>query len=239
MAEKQRYLDVWILESNTVYREVPFTVVADWIQQGRLLENDMVRNSGRKDWKALGEIAALAAYLPRPEPMRPQDQAEALEAVQLEFGWKKAPHDDDEDIDMIPLIDVSLVLLIFFMLTAAGAGTAAPIPTPGTEYAGVTDVTPLWVGINRTADDPTPIYSLGEMGKKSEDAADNDIRSREELLRRLLARLERKSGKVDVTINAHKDIEDGVVLGLTLDLCKPPYRNFINSKFTGVSEKTP
>ena len=40
MAEKRRFLDVWIVDSNTVYREVPFTVVADWVQQGRLLEDD-------------------------------------------------------------------------------------------------------------------------------------------------------------------------------------------------------
>ncbi len=31
MAEKRRFLDVWIIESNTVYREVPFQVVADWV----------------------------------------------------------------------------------------------------------------------------------------------------------------------------------------------------------------
>ena len=37
MAEKRRFLDVWIVESNTVYQEVPFEVVADWLQQGRLL----------------------------------------------------------------------------------------------------------------------------------------------------------------------------------------------------------
>ena len=43
MTAPKRFLDVWIIESNTVYREVPFTVVADWIQQGRLLEDDMLR----------------------------------------------------------------------------------------------------------------------------------------------------------------------------------------------------
>ena len=36
-AEKRRFLDVWIIESNTVYREVPYTVVCDWIQQGQKL----------------------------------------------------------------------------------------------------------------------------------------------------------------------------------------------------------
>ena len=38
MAEKRRFFDVWIIETNQVYKEVPYTVVADWVQQGRLLE---------------------------------------------------------------------------------------------------------------------------------------------------------------------------------------------------------
>ena len=37
MADKKRLLDVWIVGINMVYREVPFAVVTDWLQQGRLL----------------------------------------------------------------------------------------------------------------------------------------------------------------------------------------------------------
>ena len=40
MTEKRRFIDVWLVESNTVYKEVPFAVVTDWVQQGRVLEND-------------------------------------------------------------------------------------------------------------------------------------------------------------------------------------------------------
>ena len=64
MAEKRQFLDVWIVETNTVYKEVPFTVVTDWVQQGRLLANDMLKPSGTKDWQRLGglaEIMGLAA----------------------------------------------------------------------------------------------------------------------------------------------------------------------------------
>ena len=46
MAEKRRFLDVWIVETNTVYKEVPFTVVSDWVQQGRLLEDDRITSPG-------------------------------------------------------------------------------------------------------------------------------------------------------------------------------------------------
>src|SRR5215470_9995950 len=123
MTEKRRFLDVWIVESNTVYREVPFTVVADWVQQGRLLEDDMLRPSGTAEWSRVGGSPDFAPYLPKAEPFRAEDQAEALEPVQLDFQWKKSREGEgDEDVDMIPLIDVSLVLLIFFMLTATGVG---------------------------------------------------------------------------------------------------------------------
>src|SRR4051794_16651008 len=112
MADAPQFLDVWIIESNTVYREVPFTVVCDWVQQGRLLEVDNVRRSGTADWKRIGDINAFAAFLPKLEPTRADDQAEALDRVEFEFDWKQkhAEHEDDE-VDMIPLIDVSLVLL--------------------------------------------------------------------------------------------------------------------------------
>ena len=50
MAAKRRFLDVWIVEGNTVYKEVPFDVVADWVQQGRLLDDDMLRPAGTSEW---------------------------------------------------------------------------------------------------------------------------------------------------------------------------------------------
>ena len=80
MAEQRTLLDVWIVETNTVYRDVPFTVVADWLQQGRLLESDMLSLPGTEKWTAIGKTK-FAAYLPKAEPYEVDDQAEALEPV--------------------------------------------------------------------------------------------------------------------------------------------------------------
>ena len=46
----------------------------------------------------IGAVPAFAAFLPKPEPTRPDDKAEALEPVEFEFGWKKkhTDHEDDE-----------------------------------------------------------------------------------------------------------------------------------------------
>lgn len=172
MAEKPQLLDVWITESNMVYRAVPYTVVTDWIQQGRLLEDDGVKPPGTKDWQRLGDQPELAAFLPRPEAFRAEDKAEALEPVEVGFAWK--PHtDEDDDVDMIPLIDVSLVLLLFFMMTATVAGAGSLISTPKADHGShlVNDPSMLWVGITRT-EGGQPLYSLGigDGGAASEDS---------------------------------------------------------------------
>ena len=58
MAEKRRFLDLWITDTNTVYKEVPFAVVTDWIQQGRLLPDDKAKPSGTPKWYRLADIPA-------------------------------------------------------------------------------------------------------------------------------------------------------------------------------------
>jgi biopolymer transport protein ExbD len=175
---KQRLLDVWILEINTVYREVPFVVVTDWLQQGRLLREDCVRRAGSKQWHAIDKVPALGPYLPRAEPQRAEDRAEALEPVELGLDWRRPGEEEDEDVDMIPLIDISLVLLIFFMMTASVApGMLSMIATPSAQYqtAAITHDT-YWVGVDTRsrsgrfekdeAGRPLPWYSFGKDSKE-------------------------------------------------------------------------
>src|SRR5713226_1908615 len=115
------FFDVWLTHAGTVYRSVPFGVVTDWIQQGRLLEDDRIRPVGTDQWFILGEVPAFAGFIPRPEALRTDQQAEALEPLESSFGWGSEREEEEADPDMIPLIDVSLVLLIFFMLTSTVA----------------------------------------------------------------------------------------------------------------------
>jgi biopolymer transport protein ExbD len=171
---KQRLLDVWILEINTVYREVPFVVVTDWLQQGRLLREDCVRLSGSKKWHAIEAVPALRPYVPKVEPQRAEDRAEALEPVELGLDWRRPGEEEDEDVDMIPLIDISLVLLIFFMMTASvETGVLSSIATPAARYQLQTiNLGTYWVGVDTksrggaiekgTDGRPLPWYSLGK-----------------------------------------------------------------------------
>lgn len=238
MARGQRFLDLWILETNTVYKEVPFAVVTDWLQQGRLLEDDRAKPSGTKDWRRLGELAEFAPYLPRPEPFRPDDQAEALESVGIDFSYRKPHDEEDDDVDMIPLIDVSLVLLVFFMLTASSAAVATYVPTPETEH-GLMAENPeaLRVDIDRDADG-VAVFSVAQ-GDRPAEPEERDLRAVAAVLDRLRARLAKSSGQVELVINAHKDLEARVARDLLLALRTEPFRSRISVNYFGVSEKEP
>lgn len=161
-----RVLDVWIVESNAVYTDVPFAVVADWTQQGRLLADDRVRLAGKTTWHLLSKVPALAPYLPREEPLETPAAAESLGPVELGWSWKRPEESEDEDVDMIPLIDISLVLLIFFMMTATiSSGILAPIQTPVTEYpVGVPAADQYWIGVDSKS--PAGLEQKDDAGRR-------------------------------------------------------------------------
>ena len=229
-----RFFDVWIVERNTVYQKVPFTVVADWLQEGRLLETDRCRPAGTTVWQKLAEHPLLLAYLPRPQPAHAEDTAEALQEIELDFpGRAKEPEDDD--VDMIPLIDVSLVLLVFFMLSATTAGMAAFVRTPEVEHTLVAD-TPDAFRIDVSNDNGAPIYSLAVSGKPPEEDERN-LRQLSALLDRLKARLEQSPGDVEVVINADKDLRAKHVRDLLLALRLKPFRDKIRVNYFGATQR--
>jgi biopolymer transport protein ExbD len=240
MSDKRRFLDVWIVETQQVYREVPFSVVADWVQQGRLLEDDRLRPSGTAEWARVADKPEFSAYLPRAEPHRADDEAEALEPVSLDFVATKKRHDgESDDPDMIPLIDVSLVLLIFFMMTAAGGVGPYVRDVPKIDGGGEVFDKGLWIGIDLVGDgnDRVPIYAVGT-GTVLPAKEDRDLRSKDEVLERLDAWLARTNDPVDITINAHEAVKSGLVRDLTVELGKKGRRGEkISQIYTGVNEK--
>jgi biopolymer transport protein ExbD len=235
MADKRRFLDIWIVESNTVYKEVPFAVVTDWVQQGRLLEEDMFKPSGTKDWIKLGGWGEFRPYFPKPEPHRTEDQAEALEAVHVDFTFKRPKDEEEDDVDMIPLIDVSLVLLVFFMLTATGASLAAFVQTPQVAYGQEVDK-PESLRIDIANDNGQPIYSLG-VGTKPPEEDEKDFRNLGAMLDRLKARLAQTPTVVEVVINADKDLKAKVVRDVLVALRAEPFRHKIRGNYYGASRK--
>jgi biopolymer transport protein ExbD len=234
MAAKRRFIDVWIVESNTVYQEVPFAVVCDWVQQGRLLEDDMLKPSGTKEWLRLGDTPDFAPYVPKPEPFRAEDQAEALEPVHMDFGWKRRHEDADEDVDMIPLIDVSLVLLIFFMLTATAVGSGIFVDTPEARYGSVADSSRA-IRVDIVMEKGDPVYSVA-VGDKKPAEEDSDLHDFQRLLERLRA-LVPQNEQTELVINAQKDLPAKYTRELLVALRAEPFRSKIVLNYYGVSEK--
>jgi len=232
MTQKRRFLDVWIVESNTVYREVPFNVVVDWIQQGRLIEDDQLRWSGQAEWFRLGGSPMFSAYLPQAEPMRAEDQAEALEPVETGFSWKRRKDDDDDDVDMIPLIDVSLVLLIFFMMisTVVAGGTMFNNPAAANALVGARD---FWVGIKGDANgDPLSYH----MGRGDKEYKEYETRSWDEFAKSLDEVLEKAPQGVEVTIRGDEDLKFESEMKLLVELEK--HRVKVTRKFIGVTDRS-
>ena len=65
-AKPPKVFDVWFVAANTVYKAVPYNVVAEWTLGGRLGAADMVRPSGTQaPWAKVGTHALLTDYLPR------------------------------------------------------------------------------------------------------------------------------------------------------------------------------
>jgi biopolymer transport protein ExbD len=223
----QRQLDVWILEVNTVYRQVPFAVVTDWLQQGRLLPDDRVRLTGSQKWHPIRVVPAFAPYVPRAAPLRADDTAEALEPVELGLDWRRPGEEDDDDVDMIPLIDISLVLLIFFMMTASvGGGILSGITTPqATHQLSQIAKGTYWVGIDTKsqggavekdeAGRPLPWYSFG----KDTSQRVPPTRDLNEVLGALAKEVQPVEGaEVRVRIRAERSLPVEAVKGVTLEL---------------------
>jgi biopolymer transport protein ExbD len=234
MAQDKRFLDVWIVDLNSVYREVPFTVVVDWIQQGRLLAEDKVKPSGTADWYPIGSSPDFTPYLPRPEPFHADDQAEALEPVQMDIGWKKKFDEEEDDPDMIPLIDVSLVLLVFFMLTAAGVTSGLFIPTPPT-YHGQVGKSGVWIGVDlQGANRDALVFSVGDENR----VIASKLQTSEEAQAELKRYLQDRGTPSRVIIRANPNVKAKETRDLVGILRSNAFAGLVESVAYGTSEKT-
>ncbi len=225
MAKKKRVLDVWIIDLKTVYREVPFTVVTDWLLEGRLLPEDRVRVVGTEKWYDISKVPAFGPYLPKAEPQRAEDKAEALETVDLGFRWNSRKEEEDDDVDMIPLVDISLTLLIFFLLTASLKTTEffSNIRTPEAKTQ-ILEINKgmFWVGIDtkdpegnvhtNDAGKPIPWFSVGDDSKQF--VVEADMRSTKQLTQMsdaLATHLNKSKGDVKLRIRADETLAIEVI----------------------------
>lgn len=233
MAAPQSF-DVWFVAADTVYRGVPYGVVTGWAEQGRVAADDKVRPAGTEQpWTRVGDHALLADFLFRPRPAAPADAAERLQPVEMDIGRRF--EEEDEDVDMIPLIDISLVLLIFFMMTTAVAALS-PVNVPDMHYASELskDADALTVHIDKRADGD--VFFAIRVGDRL-DPKDNNLATPEEMLVRLDVRLTEAQRPPEVRIACHRELPRSWVRDVARELHRRKEKDQISSYTAEVNEQ--
>jgi biopolymer transport protein ExbD len=232
------HYDLKIATGTNIYKAVPYDVLTNWLQQGRVIAGDHVRPQGTENWSTVAETEALAVYLPQALAAFPNDTAEALQPVELGIAIRHRKGDDDEDVDMVPLIDISLVLLIFFMMTTTVAIGGAGIQVPDTKYAMLmSGKEMLWVGIDLGLDQQG-VYSFGE-GERAPDPG-NEKLTLNEAVDRVRQKLSTRDPNrpVIVRIAAHHRLQVETVQKLTARLSELKKEGLAEIK-AEVTEKSP
>lgn len=233
-------LDVWLLGSNTVYRGVPFAVAAGWAEQGRLSKSDKVRPAEGKDsdWVIVQNMESLADYLygGGQKVIEANDGSESFEKVEIDPAWPKSHLESDDEVDMIPLIDISLVLLIFFMMTSVVA-SMSPVQVPGMKYGTEIDAADgsITILIERDQEN-NPLYSI-QTGKEKPKVDESGRGDRDKLLAMLDQELTRANKDVAVRIACHELLPRSVVGDLCVELQKRVEKQQISRYSAEVNEK--
>jgi biopolymer transport protein ExbD len=218
---KKFFFDVWLAQGKTVYRDVPYEVVTDWIQQGRLLGDDRIRPAKTEEWFLIDKVPAFAGFVPKPDPLRTDARAEALEPVETSFGWRQPEEAEEADPDMIPLIDVSLVLLIFFMMTSSVAAVISTIRVPDVKDPNTVDtsVKMVWIGINYVSPSLPAEFSVNVNSDDPKAKSATRGMTQQDALKRVDEILQGTNDIPEIRIAAHKDISYALVkeMGLLLE----------------------
>ncbi|QVL32860.1 biopolymer transporter ExbD [Telmatocola sphagniphila] len=200
--------DVWFLRRNQVFRAVPFEVVTEWVQQAKVLPEDKIKSVEEENWLALKDHPQFSIYLTSEAEEASQTEenspTQAEPDVGLDFGWKRRHTDEDDDVDMIPLIDISLVLLIFFMMTTTVAAISK-IQVPQMQNAGKIDSTPDIIRLDIDWVGKQAVYGVG-LGNSVPDADNGEINDPIVLLQKLDAILATRTSPAKIRIAAHAEV---------------------------------
>jgi len=254
VAKPPKAFDVWFVVVNTVYKGVPYNVAADWAQQGRLAATDMVRPSGTNmAWATVAENEFLSDYLPRPStgtavpaaasgfevvtpaPAGAPTPAELPEPDELTF--RRPAGQEDDEVDMIPLIDISMVLLVFFIMLQA-ASALPSIDVPEMTYAGQLTNDPGAITISIEKLNETDVYysvRIGPVAPKSNHDLLSTPGKAIEALNELLATVQRPP---EVRIACRQDLPYQRVVEIQEELEALQKRGYINN-FVATVVETP
>ncbi len=242
MAKAAPTFDVWFLSADQIYRGVPYQVLAGWVEQGRVAGQDRVRTSGSNDWVDVSAHDLLADYLlpvevrasAQPNTGSPETTAMVGELDVPEPSILRQEAEDD-DVDMIPLIDVSLVLLIFFILTSA-VSTLSPIDVPGVksgmDFSDDKDAITIQIDLR---DNGEAFFAI-QVGEAAVERDNNNLDTANELRARLNAILGSLNKVPEARIAANEKVKHGRVQDVMTVLDEFRRRNLISVYRAEVSE---
>src|SRR5262245_44175587 len=162
------------------------------LEEGRWEPTDEVRGETDAEWLPLGDFPTFAAAVAEVEPI------------------PRKLHPDETRLDMNPLIDVALVLLIFFILTTTYETVRKVLDMPGsssqtTSGAKVVDLQKIkesTIIVTATQKNGNPKIEIEKTAVGLEDL-DNQLRRRV-----------RDSRKVHLLIDAAPEVDYGVVVAI-------------------------
>jgi biopolymer transport protein ExbD len=206
---KPNTFDVWFLTADQVYKGVPFEVVAGWVDTGRVSADDKVRPSGATTpWVRIAEHPLLADYRAPKVAMATTtgDASAPVDPPEPEMGHRKMAEDMDDDPDMIPLIDISLVLLVFFMMTTA-VSALSPVDVPaisvGSELSQDVDALTVQIELRENGE----VYYALRVGDQPIAKENNNLATISELNARMDAVLANVSRPPEVRIACQKKVK--------------------------------
>jgi biopolymer transport protein ExbD len=174
-------------------------------------------------------------FLPTDEVKGPTDaEWQAIEAhptfaeAALEVEPPPAEAKDETHLDMNPLIDVCLVLLIFFILTITYASLERALDVPedtaeekGAQKQNITDIKDRVFIVTAKMDGERPVIKMGTHGALKEVVADKVFKEMQDLIN--------TTGRKEMVMDIDKDVPWGVETAI-LDAAKGnKVHNIINN----------
>lgn len=200
MARKAMHLK--IVAQNKLLGPLPLEILVQMAAEGRICAQDLVRPGGSRTWLRVTEVPELAARLVAPPTTEPvpagpkEDPAEAGQASEpIRLGQRR--RHEEATMEMAPMIDVTFLLLIFFMLTNSLANPAAMDVPEAVHGRGVT-----LEGQQLILIDENGRYYLGDTATQQTGADSLDA-----LVAEVQKNAQASNTSLDVIVSAHRDVK--------------------------------
>jgi biopolymer transport protein ExbD len=192
--------------------------------------------------KVVSKVATPLGNVLITEKAAKTEKTEATEQPQTpvelpdpEPGPPRSRFEDDDEVDMIPLIDISMVLLVFFIMIQA-AGALAPVDVPEMKYAGQLTNDPDAITITIEKLNAEEVYYSVRVGPTGPRPSHDRLPTPEAALKALNEALAGATRPPEVRIACRKDLPRERVYELRRELEPLRKKGIINSTVATVVE---